>query len=369
MTKILHVLSALDAGGVENLLYTYYTNMDQANFKFDIAVTCGNSKPGTFYSKFKDLGCHIYILPKKKNLIKYYFKLKAILKNIKYDIVHVHQDEVSFISLLCAKKRKVKVRIAHAHHTILSKKLTTKIYKKLTNRYCTSRFACSNEAGKSLFYNDSFFIMKNAINIDGFLFNEKERKTLRNLYQIENKKVVGTVARVVDQKNPIFALDVIRQALLIEPNICYCWIGDGEMMQQSKLYIINNNMVNNVKFLGAKDITNRYYNMFDLFFLPSKEEGLGISAVEAQYNGLNCIISNKFPKEVEFTKNKVSFLDLQDDAQKWAEFMIDKLKNNSQDRKIIDNQILNCYFINKYAKILEEKYKELINERNNFSRR
>ena len=47
----------------------------------------------------------------------------------------------------------------------------------------------------------------------------------------------------------------------------------------------------------------------DIFAFPSLYEGLGMAAIEAQTSGLNCLLSEKIPKEVKINEN-VFFLDI-----------------------------------------------------------
>ncbi len=52
---------------------------------------------------------------------------------------------------------------------------------------------------------------------------------------------------------------------------------------------------NQVIMTGDVDNVHEYLNMFDVFVLPSRFEGLPISALEAQANGLTCICSENVP--------------------------------------------------------------------------
>lgn len=55
--------------------------------------------------------------------------------------------------------------------------------------------------------------------------------------------------------------------------------------------------------MPATNNVGYYYSAFDMFLFPSKWEGLGMVAVEAQYSDVPCLISNKVPKEVEISNN------------------------------------------------------------------
>ena len=84
-----------------------------------------------------------------------------------------------------------------------------------------------------------------------------------------------------------------------------------------KAKIKNEHLENNVIMTGVVDNPNDYYNVFDLFVLPSKREGLPIVALEAQASGLKCLFSNTIDKSTCVVKDLCKFLPLEEN--KWVE--------------------------------------------------
>lgn len=77
-----------------------------------------------------------------------------------------------------------------------------------------------------------------------------------------------------------------------------CIIGDGELKQD----IINKanklGISNRVLMTGSRADIHRLYSALDVIIMPSIFEGLPITLVEAQANGLKCYVSkNKVPDE------------------------------------------------------------------------
>jgi len=62
----------------------------------------------------------------------------------------------------------------------------------------------------------------------------------------------------------------------------------------------------------------KYYQAMDLFVFPSIFEGLGMVMIEAQCNGLRCIISDRVSKECIVTKDQVKILSLEQSSREWA---------------------------------------------------
>lgn len=210
MLRVLHVLGALDMGGIENFLMNIYRNIDRNKIQFDFVINDRN-KEDIFENEIEQLGGKIYKIPSiiDRGHFIYFKNLRKIFKTNNYKIVHSHYNMVSGFILKEAKKSGIKVRISHSHNTYdssLSSIGVKNIYKRysryLITRYATHRFACSEEAGKWLFKGDGFEVIKNGIDISKFLFNEKIREKIRKKLGIEkNTYAIVNIGRLTAQKN------------------------------------------------------------------------------------------------------------------------------------------------------------------------
>lgn len=70
--------------------------------------------------------------------------------------------------------------------------------------FATDYFACSQKAGEFMFANKKFTVLKNAIIVNNFIYNENERNRLRKELGIEGKIVIGHAGRFCEQKNHKF---------------------------------------------------------------------------------------------------------------------------------------------------------------------
>ena len=75
---------------------------------------------------------------------------------------------------------------------------------------------------------------------------------------------------------------------------------------------------NRVLITGFRSDIDEILSALDIFVLPSKYEGLPISTIEAQTNGLTCLVSENVPNSVNLTGH-VEFLPVDaDSTELWA---------------------------------------------------
>ena len=312
--KILWVLGgAMSYGGIELFVMNHLRHFDFK--KFEISLLIHGEEIGVFESELNDLRIKMFHLPiKSKHPILYFKRLRDFFKNYRFDIVHTHLDAMGSVILRSAKKNGVEHRFAHSHNT---KHLTRNPIKWTLNeiarfsirRYATGFLACSVNAstwlfGKNHIKNGDVNYIKNAIETSKFLFNEDDRNQLRKQYGFESDDVIiGQIGRFDYQKNHEFTLRILQQIIKTSAPIKLVLIGEGHLKENLFKSIEEYNIRSNVTIIKPQKEVHKFYNMFDLFVLPSRFEGLGMVAIEAQINGLPCFVSDKVPLDVKITNN------------------------------------------------------------------
>lgn len=296
-TRVLEIVDSIQYGGVEQFVFNIIKNSDSSKFEYDI-ISMGK-KYSKAEERFKKIGVNIYNIPtKKENIFKHVLDINKIIKNGKYDVVHANINFWSFIPLFIAKFHKVNLKIAHVHGIITSS-LLIKIYSWLTIKSSNIRLACSYEAGKSVYNKSSFEVIHNGIDVNKFKFDNKTRIEIRKKFNIlPNEFVIGHIGRFYPVKNHEFIIQLFMQFKKENKNSKLILIGDGDLYEECKNKVLVNNLQDSIIFLTSQNNIQEYYNAFDTFILPSKSEGFGIVALEAQCNGLKCIVSTGVPEEI-----------------------------------------------------------------------
>lgn len=358
MVKILHTIPALDGGGADRVIYDYCVRMIP-QIQFDFIVHSDHK--GILEEELVSLGCNIYhIEPARNGFFKYIKNINQILHQNKYDMIHVSQGYWGYFFILLAQLNGIGVRIAHAHMAnVPENKLTRvkrKIFSKLTILSATDLFACGFDAakwmwGEKLFRKNKVKIMVNAIDGEKFTFNNNLRNHLRKNWDFENQFVIGNVGRLAHQKNQSFLIDVFSEIKKFKNDSKLVLIGRGELEEELRSKVERMGLKESVVFTGVRSDVNQLLNMLDVFVLPSLFEGLPITLIEVQMNGLPTIVSDNITEESKFTDNYLS-LSLETSPIIWAK----KIISLNTDRNSLPKDIKNLRDVNYLAKLQEEWY-------------
>lgn len=366
MIRVLHSVSNMDRAGIETMIMNYYRHIDKTKVQFDFL--CNKSKSGAYNEEIQRLGGRIFISPGLNPIewFKYEKMLTKLLnENPEIKIVHSHNGAFSLQAQYVAKKNGVVNRIVHVHGTKIdfNLKLPLKlIYKKFLKFTSNYYWGCGTEAvryyfGNKMIDNKNYRIIRNAIEVDKFLYNEDLRSKLRKQYNLDGKLVIGNVARFMKQKNHVFTLNLFKVILEKNPNAVLMLLGDGELQGEMKELSRKLGIENSVMFMGNVNNVNEMYQAMDVFLLPSLFEGLPVVGIEAQASGLKCVMSDTITNEVVITKN-IKFLNLKKDSlNKWAN---ETLCDINYERKDMRQEVVQAgYSIEEEAKKLQEIYLQM----------
>lgn len=337
MKKILSIVSEnIESGGVETYLKNAYENMNRSDLEVDILVP-GKIIYKPYAEAFKSMGCNLLVMniPQDNGFryIKLYQAVDKILKNKKYDIVHVNTGNLTIqaVALMAARKNRVHERIAHSHGTLYkggrAKEFLKNRMRVSVNYNATKKMACSKLAAESLFGIQGaadVIIARNGIKVDNYKYDEILRERVREENGWIGKYIIGSVGRLASEKNYGFLLKVFAQFEKQHDNALLLLIGDGDRRKQLEEESEMLRIRKKVQFLGVRNDVARLMQGMDVFVLASKREALGIVNIEAQASGLPCIVSDTLPREVDITGD-VRFLSLDDSLEDWenalSEFM------------------------------------------------
>lgn len=321
MIRILQVVNDMHRAGLETMLMNYYRNIDRTKIQFDFLTHRPNKSD--YDDEIIAMGGRVYYAPRlyPQNYPTYFKWMRQFFyEHPEYKIIHSHIDSMSYLPLLAAKKVGIPIRIAHSHNTSIDKDfkyILKQIFRfnitTVSNLYC----ACGQNAGKFLFKNHKFTVIPNAIEASHFLFSQNIRNRKREELNLKNKFVVGHVGRLSYQKNHKFLIQIFKEVHKMQNNAILVLVGVGEKEKKIRKQVNELGLQNSVMFLGNRSDVNELYQAMDIFVMPSLFEGIPVVGIEAQFSGLQCVFSDKVPKEVDIF-NESNFISLKLDEKEWA---------------------------------------------------
>lgn len=345
-------------GGLTTVMMNYYRAMNKEGLKIDFAST--NVPPQSLLDEIHAEGGEYYQLPPRRKVIAYFCELRRWCKN--YDLLHVHgNSSTSVIELMAAKLVGLKQRIVHNHTSKSQHPWINLLLHPFFLMSYTKAIACSDAAGEWLFGSKQYQILRNAINVSCFHYDESVRRQMRQLIGIgDGTFLVGHVGKFMNAKNHPFVIAVFAEIHRLIPDSKLLLVGDGLLRGQVEAAVKNHHVEDCVILVGLRSDIPQLLQAFDVFMLPSIYEGMPLSVLEAQAAGLPCFISNCITKDVEIGQDVIS-LSLKEEPVVWAEYMVGYNKDNARrDRCIKNHELLTVagYNIKEEADELRKIYLE-----------
>lgn len=326
--RVLHSELNGELGGIESFLYNVYRFIDKEKVEFDFFALEGSAVPQR--EEIERLGGRVYIVPKYTHLSAYEKEIIRLFRQNQYKIVHSHMNTLSVFSLWGAKKAGIPNRIAHNHSTAgkgeTKKNIIKYALRPFAKIYPTKLCACSQYAGEWLYgKNAEFQVFNNAIDLSRYSYDPQKAAAARKELGLEDKLVVGHIGRFCYQKNHDFLIDIFNEIHKQRQEAVLLLIGEGELEQDIRNKVKKLGLTDSVRFMGKQKDTSKFYQAMDCFVLPSRYEGLGVVAIEAQACSVPVICSTAVPKDAKITSS-VKFIGLDESSSNWADSVLDVIK-------------------------------------------
>ena len=241
-----------------------------------------------------------------------YFKRFFSEHSSEYYGIWVNRNNLRNIDLLkFSYEYNIPKRIIHMHSVPVNTS-PIRCYLELKSRnniskYATDYWACSKQSASAWFPGKNVVVIPNAVDADKFKFDQAIRAAIRSELGIFDELLIGHIGRFSNEKNQSFLIDVFAHLHEINPTAKLIFIGEGNSLISCKNKAKKLGLSEFVLFLGNQKNVNEYYSALDVFALPSKWEGLPVTLVESQFNGVPSIISDSISDEVVFS-NCIDFL-------------------------------------------------------------
>jgi len=265
--KILHVVYAMNLGGIENWLMHLYREIANKDVTFDFLV---NQKgEGYFDKEIKELGGKVIYGGHFRNPLTHLVtSFKALGKLQKYDAIHIHNLEGAVDIYLISKIKRFNNLIFHSHNDF-NKKLKKSSYpeklylqssNRIINRLVKNRIAVSKLAGDSYFTNNKYDYIP--IGEDFSSYRKKFPLTRESLGIGEHEMVITHTGRFTKEKNHIFLINIVEKLIMEKHwNIKCIFIGTGTLEKTAKKVVAKKGLSKSFLFLGVReDVPMLFHN-------------------------------------------------------------------------------------------------------------
>lgn len=271
------------------------------------------SDHSAYVSVLEEKGYKYYVTPRVKDVNKYKAFVTDVFRNNKYNYLWFNNtSKVNILLPQIAKQVGGARLITHPHGVDFEEKGIKKCLFRFLDKYHERKMfsmidvplACSEQAADVYYKGNpelrkNVKIIRNGIFTSKFRFSTSCRSKIRTeLGLTEDDVLLGAVGRLTRVKNYSFLIELIND---LPDNYKLIILGEGEDQERLQNQILNNGCENRCRLLGKKENINEYLSGMDYFLMPSFNEGMPYSIIEAQASGLRCVVSSTLSREVAIT--------------------------------------------------------------------
>jgi glycosyltransferase EpsF len=321
--------------------------------QMDFLLTGGQRE--VFDAEAEQLGAKLYYLPYGRvHLPRFVGEYRRILRQEHYDAIHDHADYAGGMHFLWGLGCLPPVRVAHVHNpwvhieanygTGAMRRFAARTGKSLVRRLATHVCGTSGDIlekyGFSLQSDKRPITMVLHCGFDVGRFNAPigpdRASVLREFGWSESARIVlfaGRLDRALEfehpqnHKNSWLALNAVKAAAEREGSIYLLMAGDGVLQRiEMQRHIASWGMSDRFRLLGVRTDIPRLMRAADMLFFPSRQEGLGMVAVEAQAAGLPVLASDAVPAAAKVIPQLYRSLPVRAPLADWTEALFATLK-------------------------------------------
>ena len=334
--KVIHVVEHLHNGAVESWLVRMLAHARRKGVAADWTFYCALPRAGRQDERARGLGARVVHSPvpvgDKAGFIR---ALRATLQRERFDVLHCHHDLVSAVYLAAAIGTGVGTRIVHVHNAdeevLTPNRLKAALLREPLRRTClalSDRIAAnSNHTLDTFLAGRKRRPGRDIVHLYGvdpapFVQAIPDRTALRrDLELAADAPILLFAGRMVAEKNPLFAVDVLAELVRRDPRVAGVFAGAGAEESAVRARIAQHGLGRAVRMLGWRDDVHRLMGAADWFILPHPEapmEGFGLAIVEAQLAGLRMLLSRGIADDPLLPSARYRRLPLAAGAAAWA---------------------------------------------------
>jgi glycosyltransferase involved in cell wall biosynthesis len=266
------------------------------------AVACGPD--GRLINILEDQRIPVHVIPHLQSPpspvdVLAYRELRKIISDGGYDLIHSHSTKAGLLTRIAANRIGVaSIFTVHGWGFYNTKyralrPIMIRGERALSER--TDEIVCVSENDRKMGYANGILQGLNGTVIhNGIcpLDPSPGRNTVYNEFNIDpDVPVIGAIARLAPQKNPLRILDIAKQLQERGHDFATMLIGSGPLGEECQRYVDEHN-IHEAYLPGFREDALELLQDFDAFLLPSRFEGFPVTVLECLHAGVPIIAHN-----------------------------------------------------------------------------
>lgn len=386
--RVLQVVDTLSMGGAETWLMEVLRlwSREVEAPAMDFLITSG--APGLFDDEARRLGARIHYVPfGRRHLPAFVRSFQAILRDGRYAAIHDHQDRASGWHFLAGLPRLPPVRVTHVHNPSYQihdnygvspvRRATAALGRTLVRRLATHITATSQHVLDAYgFTAPAFAAIPKAPLYCGFRPERflgdpdmERRRLCAEFGWPDDARILLFAGRIDRSPDPADAQAHKNAPLAVrfglacaqrDPRVRVLFAGTtSPAVPALERQIAATGLTERFVFAGVRTDIERLMLGSHVLLFPSREEGLGMVAVEAQAAGLPVVASTGVPRECEVVLDLVEFLPLDAPDDLWVDAILRRLAEPRRKPEASNDRVAASPFaIEESARRLEALYRD-----------
>ena len=367
--NILWVVDHLGYNGFMHGAGKYYLNsiphFDKKKFNVSLCVLRVRDN---LTNQFESKGISTRHLGRGKIDPRTLFDLIKLVKHENIDLIHCHGYGSANFGRLTRLFTGIPV-IVHAHDDDRNYPWHQRISDILLRKCTDKAIAVSEtvrESGikKRKIPIDRIIVMHNGIPLDEFIVLESEKLEAekRNLGINPNAHVIGTIAKLREEKGTEYFIKAAQEVLNVFPDVIFLIVGDGPLRGKLEEYSKNLLIENKVIFAGFRENIPAILSFIDICVIPSLTEGSPLALLEAMAMGKPVVATHVGGMREILKDGETGLFVPSKNPQKLSEKIIYLLKNEKEAECLGNKakQESKKYDIKLYTENLVKYYLELL---------
>lgn len=308
MIRVLQTIRQGKIGGGEKHVLDLVRHMNRQ--KFEPVVL--SFTDGEMIDELNKMDVENHIIKTEKAFdVRIWKNVASLIGSLGVDLVHSHGTRAFSNCYWAANSLKKKsIYTIHGWSFHPNQNYLTKTLRRTCERFLTTQskvnIAVSNgnqEEGIERLNMNNSVVIKNGVNLDVFNLHSSDYPDFRKEIGVkDNELLVGLIARITVQKDPITFLKAAKRALVHDNRIKFLIVGDGEMKKTAIKYAVECGIMDHCIFLDFRTDVPTILKAIDIYCLPSLWEGLPIGALEAMAMG-KPVVATAISGTVELVKH------------------------------------------------------------------